>query len=112
MATHHDIVVITLAADVLGIASGLLAVTIAIYLQWLSPKRFQNVPVLGFFLVGALLLTFHLEGYVAHGASAAAVRLVVYSLIFAFELTLVYDIASGRYSLLKTWALHEGEVEG
>lgn len=89
---------LTAFIDWFGTAAGLLGVTIAVYLQFVNPRRCDHIHVAAIFVAGASLIMIFSSAWQPNPALAAVLK------VFAIALFVGLELAAGYY----VWA--SGEV--
>lgn len=87
-------------ADFVGAFAGALAVSIAMYLQFLKDILYAKAYIAAFYILGVLLILMNLRSTLDGTGYWAATQLVAYLTIIAIELTVVWDLKDGEARLI------------
>lgn len=84
----------------LGSLAGVIAISIALFLQFVRPHLYSTEWIMGLYLFGGMFVLVNLEPVLADTGYWGAVRLLLYIVVIVLELLLLYDMYDGDPRLL------------
>lgn len=88
--------------DFVGAFAGALAVSIAMYLQFLREYHYSQPYIIGMYLLGGALLLLNLEPILVGTGYWRYVRLTIYLCLIAVEIVVFYDLYDGDPDIIES----------